>query len=139
MMNFAQFKRILGLAETLTGIWFTIFAKPQMMDQVACNFCECDNEDNHFYAILADGRDADDEYETCAKSALRTAYKITATDDAGTYFYLSNAAKKDGALLEAEIESEIMLYLWEYTEEDKDYTAEELIAILEAAIAEKAA
>lgn len=138
-MTFDQFKTICDLAEELTGIQFGTITRQEMLDWCEEFFRECDNEDDHFYAILNDGRTADKEFEPCKKSDLRTAYKVTYTFDSGTLWFLSNEAKKDEALLEDEIETELFPYLWEYTDEDKDYSADELIDILTQAFAEKAA
>lgn len=141
MITFAQFKTIIDLAEKLTDIQFQVWTKQEILDQVACNFDETVQyaEDNHFYAVLADGRRVDDQYNTCKKSELRTAYKITACDECGTFWFLSPAARKDGQLLERELESEVLGYLWEYIEEDHDYSADELAGLLKVALAEKSA
>lgn len=138
-MTFDQFKIICELAEKLTDIQFGTITKQEMLDWCEEFFRECDNEDDHFYAILKDGRTADKEFEPCKKSELRTAYKITYTFPGGTLWFLSNGAKKDEQLLEDEIECEMLNLLWEYIDEDKDYSADELIEALKSAIAEKAA
>lgn len=138
-MTFDQFKTICTLAETLTDIQFGTITKQEMLDWCEEFFRECDNEDDHFYAILKDGRTADKEFEPCKKSELRTAYKVTYTFPGGTLWFLSNGAKKDEQLLEDEIECEMLNLLWEYLDEDKDYSADELIDLLKKAIAEKAA
>lgn len=138
-MTFDQFKTICKLAETLTDIQFGTITKQEMLDWCEEFFRECDNEDDHFYAILKDGRTADKEFEPCKKSDLRTAYKVTYTFDSGTLWFLSNEAKKDEQLLDEEIECEMLNLLWEYIGEDKDYSADELIDLLKKAIAEKAA
>lgn len=138
-MTFDQFKTICALAETLTDIQFGTITKQEMLDWCEEFFRECDNEDDHFYAILKDGRTADKEFEPCKKSELRTAYKITYTFPGGTLWFFSNEAKKDEQLLEDEIECEMLNLLWEYIDEDKDYSADELIDVLKQAIAEKAA
>lgn len=138
-MTFDQFKTICDLAEKLTDIQFGMITRQEMLDWCEEFFRECDNEDDHFYAILADGRTADKEYETCKKSELRTAYKVTYTFPDGTLWFLSNEAKKDEQLLEDEIECEMLNHLWEYIDEDKDYSADELIDTLTQAFAEKAA
>ena len=103
-MTFDQFKTICDLAEKLTDIQFGTITRQEMLDWCEEFFRECDNEDDHFYAILKDGRTADKEFEPCKKSDLRTAYKVTYTFDSGTLWFLSNEAKKDEALLENEIE-----------------------------------
>ena len=138
-MTFDQFKTICTLAETLTDIQFGTITKQEMLDWCEEFFRECDNEDDHFYAILKDGHTADKEFEPCKKSDLRTAYKVTYTFPGGTLWFLSNEAKKDEQLLDEEIECEMLNLLWEYIDEDKDYNAEELIDVLKQAIAEKAA
>lgn len=138
-MTFDQFKTICELAEKLTDIQFGTITKQEMLDWCEEFFRECDNEDDHFYAILKNGRTADKEFEPCKKSDLRTAYKVTYTSGWGTMWFFSNEAKKDERLLEDEIECEMLNHLWEYTDEDKDYSADELIDLLKKAIAEKAA
>lgn len=138
-MTFDQFKTICTLAEELTGIQFGMMTRSMIIDFCDEFFHDCDNEDDHFYAILADGRTADKEYETCKKSDLRTAYRIMYTWPDGTVWFFSNAAKKDEKLLEEDIESDVLPYLWEYVEEERDYNADELIDLLKKAIAEKAA
>lgn len=138
-MTFDQFKTICELAEKLTDIQFGTVTKQEMLDWCEEFFRECDNEDDHFYAILKDGRTADKECEPCKKSDLRTAYKITYTFPGGTLWFLSNEAKKDGQLLEDEVECEMLNLLWEYIDEDKDYSADELIDTLKQAIVEKEA
>lgn len=138
-MTFDQFKTICKLAEELTDIQFGTITKQEMLDWCEEFFRECDNEDDHFYAILKDGRFADKEFEPCKKSELRTAYKVTYTFPGGTLWFLSNEAKKDEQLLEDEIECEMLNHLWEYIDEDKDYSADELIDVLKQALAEKKA
>lgn len=140
--TFEQFKTICKLAEEVTGIFFTWSDKAVCMtrqDMMAC--CDCffdgrDTEDDHFYAILNDGRHADKEYETCRKSDLRNAYSVTYETGDGTWFFFSAAAKKDSALLDEYIEMEIRHYLWEDIDEDLELTAEELIVILKALLVE---
>lgn len=141
MMTFAQFKQILALAEKLTGIQFGIITRQDMMDMCAEFFDSSVtwNEDDHFYAVLADGREADNECEPCKKSDLRTARKITYTWPDGTCWFFSRDAQKDGELLEQEIETDLLPHLWEYLDEEKDYTADELIETLKAALKAEAA
>lgn len=136
-MTYEQFKTICKLAELLTDIQYGVITKSQMMDYCDEFYIDCDDEDDHFYAILADGRTVDKEYEPCKKSELRNAYKITYTSGWGTVWYFSNSAKKDGKLLEEEVETEIMNSLEEWIDTDIDYSAEELIFALKKAIAEK--
>lgn len=136
-MTFDQFKTICTLAEKLTDIQFGMITRQEMLDWCEEFYRECDNEDDHFYAILKDGRTADKEFEPCKKSDLRTAYKVTYTFPGGTLWFLSNEAKKDEQLFEDEVECEMMNLLWEYIDEDKDYSADELIDVLKQAIAEK--
>lgn len=89
-MTIDQFKTICTLAETLTDIQFGTITKQEMLDWCEEFFRECDNEDDHFYAILKDGRFADKELEPCKKSELRTAYKITYTFPGGTLWFPMN-------------------------------------------------
>lgn len=138
-MTFAQFKQILTLAEKLTGIQFGIITRQDMMDMCAEFFEGCSCEDDHYYALLADGREADNECEPCKKSDLRTARKITYTWGDGTVWFFSRDAQKDGELLEQEIETEVLPHLWEHTDEDRDYSADELIETLKAALKAEAA
>lgn len=140
-MTFAQFTKILSLAEKLTGIQFGIITRQDMIDWCAEFFDRSIdwNEDDHFYAVLADGRTADNECEPCKKSDLRTAQKITFTWSDGTVWFFSRDAQKDGELLEQEIETDLLPHLWEYLDDDKDYTANELIETLEVALKAEAA
>lgn len=136
MMTFAQFKQILTIADKLTSIQFYTVTREDMINQCAEFFDPAVewNEDDHFYAILADGRTADREFEPCKKSDLRTARKITFSWADGTNWFFSRDAQKDGELLEKEIETEVLPHLWEYTDEERDYTADELIEALKAAL-----
>jgi hypothetical protein len=134
MMSFAQFKQILILAESLTGIQFCTATRENVINTCAEFFDPSVDwdEDDHFYAQLADGRTADREFEPCKKSDLRAARKITFSWSDGTCWFFSRDAQKDGELLWQEIESEVLPYLGEYTDEDRDYTADDLIETLTA-------
>lgn len=140
--TFEQFKTICKLAEEVTGIMFcwssksVCMTRQEMLDSCGCFFDGRDSEDDHFYAVLNDGRLADKEYETCRKSDLRNAYSVIVSNGNGTWFFFSAAAKKDSALLDEYIETEIRHYLWEDIDEDLDLTAEELIVILNALLVE---
>lgn len=140
--TFEQFKTICKLAEEITGINFcwsdkkVCMTRQDMLDSCDCFFSGCDSEDDHFYAILSDGRLADKEYETCHKTDLRNAYSVIQSDGNGTWFFFSAVAKKDSALLDDYIESEIRHYLWDYIDEDLELTSQELIVILKALIVE---
>ncbi len=141
-MTFEQFKKIIKLAEELTDIQYYVTTKSDILDY--CKEFYDDSisygiEDDHFYAILANGKHADNECDTCKYSELSRAYKITYTSDWGTMWYFSQSAKKDGQLLDDEISTEIMWSLDNYMdiEKDRDYSAEELIDMLETALKEK--
>ena len=141
-MTFEQFKKIIKLAEELTDIQYYVTTKSNMLDY--CKEFYDDSisygiEDDHFYAILANGKHADNECDTCKYSDLRIAYKITYTSGWGTMWYFSQSATKDGQLLDDEISTEIMWSLDNYMdiEKDRDYSAEELIDMLETALKEK--
>lgn len=140
-MTFEQFKKIIKLAEELTDIQYYVTTKSDILDYCKEFFDEAvfDTEDDHFYAILANGKHADKECDTCKYSELSRAYKITYTSDWGTIWYFSPAAKRDSQLLDDEISAEIMWSLDNYMdiEKDRDYSAEELIDMLENAIKEK--
>jgi len=140
-MTFEQFKKIIKLAEALTDIQYYVTTKSDILDYCKEFFDETViyTEDDHFYAILANGKHADKECDTCKFSDLRSAYKITYTSDFGTVWYFSPAAKRDSQLLDDEISAEIMWSLDNYIdiEKERDYSAEELIPMLEAALKEK--
>lgn len=128
--TFEQFKTIRKLAEEVTGINFcwsnksVCMTRQDMLVCCDCFFSGCDSEDDHFYAVLNDGRNADKEYETCHKTDLRNAYSVIFSDGNGAWFFFSTAAKKDSALLDEYIETEIRHYLWEDIDEDLELTAE---------------
>lgn len=142
MTTFEQFKTVCKLAEEITGINFcwsdkaVCMTRQDMLVCCDCFFSGCASEDDHFYAILHDGRNADREYETCHKSDLRNAYSVIFADGNGTWFFFSSAAKKDSDLLDDYIDNEIRHYLWDYIDEDLELTAEELIVILKALLVE---
>lgn len=140
-MTFEQFKKIIKLAEALTDIQYYVTTKSDILDYCNEFFDETvfDTEDDHFYAILANGKHADKECDTCKYSELSRAYKITYTSDWGTIWYFSPAAKRDSQLLDDEISAEIMWSLDNYMdiEKDRDYSAEELIDMLETALKER--
>lgn len=139
MMTFKQFKEIAALSEELSSVQFGIMTRDEMMMWTEEFYCECDSSDDNYYAILRDGRSADKKFDPASRGELRTAKKVTLTTGDGTWFFFDSITRNDSAILEYEVATEIMNYLWEDIDMDIEYTAEELISALKAAIASKKA